>query len=88
MIFYFSGVDNSAWVAKEKSPLMGRFFFVGMSVMSEVMRLRRVMSALPRLCVLRQRTPTGTCDRGIGWGIVLPNVHEQQKKVPRLHIGI
>ena len=32
MIFYFSGVGNSAWVTKEKSPLMGRFFFVGMSL--------------------------------------------------------
>ena len=51
------------------------------------MRLRRVMSALPRLRVLRQITPTGTCGRGIGWGIALPNEHEQRARVPRLCIG-
>ena len=35
----------------------------------------------------RQTTPTGTCGRGIGWGIALPDEHEQQERVPRLHIG-
>ena len=37
--------------------------------------------------LLRQRTPTGTCDRGIGWGIAQPDVHELQERVLRLHIG-
>ena len=37
--------------------------------------------------LLRQRTPTGTCGRGIGWGIALPDAHEQRARVPHLHIG-
>ena len=59
-----------------------------MLLMSEVTRLRRVLSALPKLCALRQTTPTGTCGKGIGWGIALPDEHVQQERVPRLHIGI
>ena len=37
--------------------------------------------------LLRQITPTGTCDRGIGWDIALLDLHVQQARVPRLHIG-
>ena len=37
--------------------------------------------------LLRQRTPIGTCGRGIGWGIALPDVHEQRERVPHLNIG-
>ena len=60
---------------QEKS-LFGAIFLIGMSLMSEVTRLRRVMSALPKLCALRQKTLIGTCGRGIGWGIALPDEHE------------
>ena len=58
--------------------LNGNFtiFLIGMSLMSEVTRLHRVMSALPKLCALRQKTPIGTFGRGIGWGIALPSEHE------------
>ena len=35
----------------------------------------------------RQKTPTGTCGRGIGWGIAPPDEHAQQERVPHLHIG-
>ena len=38
--------------------------------------------------LLRQTTPTGTCGRGIGWGIAQPDVHELRERGPRLHIGI
>ena len=54
--------------------------------MSEVTRLRRVLSALPKLCALRQKTPIGTFGKGIGWGIAQPDEHEQRARVPHLHI--
>lgn len=71
---------------QEKS-LFGAIFLIGMSLMSEVTRLRRVISALPKLCGLRQKTPIGTFGKGIGWGIALLDGHGQQVRVPRLRIG-
>ncbi len=71
---------------QEKS-LFWAIFLIGMSLMSEVTRLRRVMSALPKLCALRQKTPIGTFGKGIGWGIARLDEHEQQERVPRLRIG-
>ena len=70
---------------QEKS-LFWAIFLIGMLLMSEVTRLRRVMSALPKLCALRQKTLIGTFGKGIGWGIALPDEHVQQERVPHLHI--
>ena len=59
----------------KRNRIFGRFF-VGMLLMSEVTRLRRVLSAVSKLCALRQKTLIGTFGKGIGWGIALPNAHE------------
>ena len=59
-----------------------------MSLMSEVTRLRRVMSALPKLCALRQKTAIGTFGKGIGWGIALRYKHGWRERAIHLHIGI
>ena len=70
---------------QEKS-LFGAIFLIGMSLMSEVTRLRRVMSALPKLCALRQKTPIGTFGKGIGWGIALRYKHGWRERAIHLHI--
>ena len=57
-----------------------------MSLMSEVTRLRRVLSALPKLCALRQKTPIGTFGKGIGWGIALRYKHGWRERAIHLHI--
>ena len=70
---------------QEKS-LFGAIFLIGMSLMSEVTRLRLVLSALPKLCALRQKTPIGTFGKGIGWGIALRYKHGWRERAIHLHI--
>ena len=70
---------------QEKSLFLA-IFLIGMSLMSEVTRLRRVMSVLPKLCALRQKTPIGTFGKGIGWGIALRYKHGWRERAIHLHI--
>ena len=70
---------------QEKSLFLA-IFLIGMLLMSEVTRLRRVMSALPKLCALRQKTAIGTFGKGIGWGIALRYKHGWRERAIHLHI--